>query len=140
MNKFDLVIFKLHSLYEIFNEIKSELNFNFFYFDAFNDELKKLISKNPQILVVSSEKSAEFKNFIYLKKPLKIRNLLQQINVNLSKSNYEIQSSISLASYKLDTNSRVIFKGNLSLKLTEREIDLLIYLNESNKENNRLDI
>ena len=140
MNKFDIVIFKLPALYEIFNEIKSELSFNYFYFNEFNDEFNTLVSKNPQILIISSEKNKQFKNCIYFSRALNIKNLLQLINVNLSKSNYEIKSSISLANYKIDTNSRIISKGNLSLKLTEREIDLLVYLNNSKDENNRLDL
>lgn len=140
MKDFDLVIFKLPALYEIFKEIKSELNFNFFYFNELNDEFKNIISKNSNILVISMEKNKAFNNLIYLTKPLKIKNLLQQINVNISKSNYGTKSSILLANYKIDTNSRVISKDNVSLKLTEKEIDLLIYLNNSEQISNRLDI
>ena len=47
----------------------------------------------------------------------------------ISKNNYENKSNILIGSYKLDTNSRIISKETLLLKLTEREVDLLIYLN-----------
>ena len=49
----------------------------------------------------------------------------------MSKSNYEIKSNIIIGIYTIDTNSRIISKEKVSLKLTEREINLLIYLNKS---------
>ena len=66
--------------------------------------------------------------------------MIEKINIYLSKSNYESKSNILLGSYIIDTNSRVIKKQNLALKLTEREIDLLIYLNNSNVERSNVDL
>ena len=79
MNKLNLIIFKLPALYEIFEEIKSELNFNFFYYSEINNEFKNLVSKNPKILVICSEKNKYFKNYLNITKALKIRNLIHQI-------------------------------------------------------------
>ena len=45
MNKLNVVLLKLPTLYEILIEIKSELNFNIIYFNEKNSEFKKLISK-----------------------------------------------------------------------------------------------
>ena len=65
---------------------------------------------------------------------------LVKLNVFLSKSNYEIKSNILIAKYTINTNSRLIIKDDNSLKLTEREIDLLIYLNNSTEEKNIIDL
>ena len=132
MNKFNIVLLKLPALYEILNEIKLELNFNFINFKEKNDQFKKYIEENPEVLIISPDSKANYKNFISYNKVFKIKNLLQKINIFLSKSNYELKSNISIGTYLIDTNSRIISKNNLSLKLTEKEIDLLIYLNNSN--------
>ena len=134
MNKLNIAIYKLPVLYEILVEIKSELNFNLFNFTENDENFNKFIIKNPESLIISSNKNINYKNFIFYNKKFKIKNLLQQINIYLSKSNYGINSKISIGKYTIDTNSRLIFKENSSLNLTEREIDLLIYLNDSKVE------
>tara|TARA_B100000035_G_scaffold191182_1_gene163218 strand:- start:87 stop:653 length:567 start_codon:yes stop_codon:yes gene_type:complete len=131
MNKFNVVILKIPILYEILNEFKSELNFNLINFEQKNDKFKAYIDSNPEVLIISTALKENYKNFILYNKPLKIKNLLEKINVFLSKSNYEIKSNISIGSYSIDTNSRTITKNNILLNLTEKEIDLLIYLNVS---------
>jgi len=134
MSKLNVVILKLPALYEILTEIKLELNFNLINFKENNDEFKKFVGENPDVLIISSDLKGSYKNFIFYDKAFKMKNLLQQINVFLSKSNYEVKSNISIGTYIIDTNKRTISKDNLSLKLTEREIDLLVYLNYSKVE------
>ena len=140
MNKLNVVLLKLPTLYEILVEIKSELNFNIVHFNEKNVEFKKFISKDPNVLIISSDIKVKYNNFISYNKVFKLKNLLQQINIILSKSNYKIKSNISIGSYLIDTNSRIISREDLSLKLTEREIDLLIYLNNSNLERSSIDL
>ena len=140
MNKFNVIIFKLQTLYEILIEIKSQLNFNIIYFDEINDNLNKYLNNNPDTLIISDKINIKFKNFILYNKTQKISNLIQQINVFFSKTNYEIKSNILIAKYTINTNSRLIIKDDNSLKLTEREIDLLIYLNNSTEEKNIIDL
>ena len=131
MNKFTVALLKLPILYEILNEIKLELNFNLINFNENNEDFKAYINKNPEILIISPDLKANYKNFISYNKVYKIKNLLQLINVFLSKSNYEIKSNINIGTYTVDTNSRIISKEKVLLKLTEREINLLIYLDKS---------
>ncbi len=131
MNKFKIVLLKLPVLYEILNEIKSVLNFDLVRFDENDKEFKNYITLNPEVLIISADLKGNYKNFIYYNKILKLKNLLQQINVFLLKSNYEIKSNISIGNYIINVNSRNILKDKRSLKLTEREIDLLIYLKNS---------
>ncbi len=49
------------------------------------------------------------------------------------KNKYVEQSKLNIKSFKLDTNSRELIKGNLLLKLTQKEIEVIIYLNNENK-------
>ena len=140
MNKLAVVIFKLPILYEILNEIKSELNFDLINFTENTDDFRKLVKENPEVLIISSDLNYNFKNLIFYNKAFKIKNLLQQINVFLSKTNFEIKGNISIGNYIVDTNSRIIFRDKLFLKLTEREIDLIIYLNNTKKECTSLEL
>ena len=140
MNKFNVVLLKLSTLYAILNEIKLELNFNLINFNEKNHQFKKYIEGNPEVLIITSDLKGNFRNFILYNKVFKIKNLLQQINISLSKSNYEIKSNIFIGDYLIDTNSRTISKNNISLKLTEKEIDLLVYLNNSVFETSSVDL
>ena len=140
MSKFNVVIFKLPALYEILNEFKSDLNFNLYNVENNNSEFKKFMDENPQSLLISSEASNNFKNHILYKKKIKIKNLLELINISFSKSSYSLKSNINVGKYIIDTNSRNLTKNGLSLKLTEREVNILIYLNESTGEKNILEL
>ena len=140
MNKFNVVILKLPALYEILSEIKLEFNFNIINFNQNNEEFKKFIEDNNEALVISSDHKGNYKNFIFYKKIYKLKILIEHINVIFSKRNFKVKSNISIGTYTIDTNSRIISKENLTLKLTEREIDLLIYLKNSNRECTSIDL
>ena len=53
---------------------------------------------------------------------------MDQLNARLIQQNYSIQSNININKYTLDINSRILKKSNNELKLTEREIDTIIFL------------
>ena len=46
---------------------------------------------------------------------------------------YDFQSNINIAGYKLDINSRVLSLNNNKLKLTEREIQIILFLKNQKK-------
>ena len=140
MSNFKVIIFKLDSLYEILNEIKPQLNFDLINFKEDGVSFNNFLEENPDALIISGIVNNNFKNFIHYNKISKISNLVQQINVFFSKASYEIKSNISIGNYLININSRVISKADLSLKLTEREIDLLIYLKNSQSERNTNDL
>ena len=58
---------------------------------------------------------------------------MEILNVNLIKQKYNYQSSIHIKDYKLDLNSRTITKNNQNLKLTQKEIDIILFLNGCEK-------
>ena len=61
--------------------------------------------------------------------PITIDKLVEILNVNLIKQKYNYQSNIDIKDYKLDLNSRTITKNNQNLKLTQKEIDIILFLN-----------
>ena len=63
--------------------------------------------------------------------PLNIFNLIEKINISLLKSQFSEQSQFIINDYIIDLNSREIISKNKKLKLTEKEIDTIIYLSKN---------
>ena len=47
--------------------------------------------------------------------------------------NYLAQSNVNIKNFTLDINSRILKKSEKELKLTEREIDIILFLKNENK-------
>ena len=139
-----LHILNIPELDKIIIEIKDYFNYEVLYFNEKKDLLKKIdedikFMENSIILVnqkdFSSLKSKIYEKRIYCiaKFPIKISNLIDQINAKLIQQNYLAQSNININQYILDINSRILRKSDNVLKLTEREIDTILYLKKQNK-------
>ena len=161
MNKQTINIVGVHTLYNIFEEIKDNLSFNVANFDKEDNFLKlyrenKIDIANSLILTKAENKNLFVKKnninkqniFLFynkdnnydinleynlLKYPIEIYSLIEKINIQLIKQKYNYQSKIKLNSYYLDLNSRNITKKDKSLKLTEREMDIILFLNDKKK-------
>ena len=62
--------------------------------------------------------------------PIKLEQLLNLINIRLIKKKYDFQSQLNIKNSSLNLNSRVISFQGTELKLTEREIDIILFLND----------
>ena len=69
----------------------------------------------------------------YIKFPIDIISFLEKINIQIIKHNYNNQSKIKINNYYLDLNSRTIHKEERTLKLTEREVDIILFLNDQDQ-------
>ena len=58
------------------------------------------------------------------------------VNYHLLKQNYYEQSNISIGNYSIDLNSRLIKTSKTNLKLTEREVQIIIFLQNSKSPQN----
>ena len=52
------------------------------------------------------------------------------------KQRFSFQSNINIKNYTLNLNSRVISRNENELKLTEREIEIILFLNDKKKPQN----
>ena len=148
MIKQNIFIVNFNSLYEILEEIKENLFFNIIKYDNEEDfntaeiiNIKKslIILKSDQKLL--SNKSLKVENFFNLKNtPLRLNKLIELINVHLIKLKFNYQSKIIIKDYELNLNSKFFSKDNIILKLTEKEIQIILYLKENKKKNNVLDL
>ena len=125
---------KLDDFLNFFNENKSE-NKNFFIIttisnkDFFINKIK-LEEKNIFFLCQKNSKVDINHNYNVFKYPINIYNLIEKINIQLIKYKYSFQSNIRVKNYSLDLNSRTISIENKSLKLTEREMEIILFLND----------
>ena len=136
MNKQSLIVFNIPVLFRILNEISSSLNFDIFEFNSFDDLNDINKKKFGNYLIISHTKIPDNlnMNFVYLNKnPLKINDIIEKININLLKNKFLDQSKVNINKFQLDLNSRIIYLENKKLKLTEREIDIILYLDQSKK-------
>ena len=147
-------------LYNILEEIKDNLSFKVSNFNN-EDEFLKLLNENKtdhkKFFIITTihkknfflKKNFNIKNIFFFlennneqnfnqnynifKYPIEINNLIEKINIQLIKQKYDFQSKIKLKNYSLDLNSRTITKNSINLKLTEREMDIILFLNDSKK-------
>ena len=144
MHSQKLHILNIPELDKIFIEIKDYFDFDINYFNEKKNLIKKIdedkkFLENSIIIVkqkdFSSLKSKTNEKQIHCiaKFPIKISNLVDQLNVRFIQQNYSAQSNININNYILDINSRILKKSDNELKLTEREIDTIIFLKNENK-------
>ena len=135
----NVFIINLSSLYEILDEIKENLSFKIIKIES-DDNIKKnpdldfmnslIISKsNHKLLLNNNITNKNLLNFNDL--PISLKKLLELINIKLIKLRFNHQSKIIIKGYELNLNSKLFSKDNLSLKLTERETEIILYLNNT---------
>ena len=133
MNTQNLIIYKFTELYQILEELRLNLNFNISFVDN-EISLNENLNKNSNNLIISNEKYLDIGNYFVLNnKPLNILKLVEKINIEFLKIQFNNQSELKVNNYIIDFNSREIIFKNKKLKLTEKEINTIIYLSKSNK-------
>ena len=144
----NVFIINLNSLYEILDEIKENLPFKIIKIEN-EEDLKRnpdldlinclIIPKtNHKLLLnnnITNKNLLDFKDF-----PLSLKKLLELINIKLIKLKFSHQSKIIIRGYELNLNSKFFSKANLNLKLTEKEIDIILYLNNTKIKHNVADL
>ena len=144
----NVFIINYNSLYEILNEIKENLSFKIINFKNEEDFKNRndldltnclIISKiYPKLLINKDITDNNFLNFKAL--PLPLKKLLELISIRLIKLKFNHQSKIIIKGYELNLNSKFIGKNNLNLKLTEKEINIILYLNHKKIKHNVADL
>jgi len=139
MIKQNVNIVNFNSLYEILAEIKENLSFNITRHDNEKDLLKE--DSSSLIIINSKQKLTIKKNLLILNNlPISIIKLIELININLIRLRFNYQSKINIKDYRLSLNSKFFSKNDIDLKLTEKEIEIILYLNEKKNKSSVLDL
>ena len=160
----NILVFASHNFKKSLDEIKSKLSFNLVMYDS-KDYLKQT-NQNYHILFVDNEfllkqkevdlikferfnlpilllidsQSSTKKNFLFNDQaylPLNILDLKKKVNDLLSSFKFSKNSSVNIKNYTIDKNLKTMKKDNISINLTEKEVNLLVLLNEEKKPLNK---
>ena len=116
---------------EILNKASNENIIIFFLNEKNMDHYFKLKNKDLAILLVNNDLKFIKKSRIFFEDqitiPFKIVNFEKKIISILAKQKFKKSSLIELGKYKINKNEKKIKKDNLELKLTEKEINFLIF-------------
>ena len=132
-------LINFQSLYIILNEISDLIQYEFIAINK-NDftklENNKTETIEGYIFIVQNEniiKNSKIllkNNYLVLNKtPIQLIKFIEKLNILFLNINYKNNSNIYINDYVINTNNKTIFKNNLSLKLTEKELKLLNFLN-----------
>ena len=64
--------------------------------------------------------------------PIEFLSFIEIINIIMTKYNFFKKSKIEFNGYEIDSNQRIIKKNSIKSKLTEKELELILTLNNSN--------
>ena len=140
----NVFIINFNSLYEILDEIKENLSFKIIKIKNEEDLTNNLDLDKIDFLVISKtdyklllNNNITDKNFLdFNDLPLSLKKLLELINIKLIKLKFNQQSKLVIKGYDLNLNSKFLSKDNLKLKLTEKEIEIILYLNNTKIKHN----
>jgi DNA-binding response OmpR family regulator len=129
----NLIIYKYISLYHILEELSLDLNFKITFAEnenSLNDKVKKY--KN-YLIISNKEYSNIVDQFILKNTPINIFKLIEKINIEFLRLQFNSQSQVRVNNYTINLNSREMLINDIKLKLTEKEINTISYLSQSNK-------
>ena len=159
----NILVFSSNNFNKTLDEIKNKLNFNLIIYDSKeyskkaihdyhvllldNEFLKKKevdfikfeSFKLPILLLVEPQAKVK-KNFIFhdqLYFPFNILVLKKKVNDLISSYKFSKNSSVNIKNYIINKNLKIIKKDNMSINLTEKEVNLLVLLNEEKKPLNK---
>ena len=155
MNNFHLTVLGSDSFLNVLNEL--EFNNLLDSSNQLNSTNKKIIIKIlfPENLKIKEVKSYLLQNeplilffnhkeyinkynlslldfHVPLELPVEILSLKEILNILITKYNFFKKSKIIIKDYEVDSNERSITKKKVKVKLTEKELDLILTLNNSN--------
>ena len=132
-------------LYNILFELNNHLNFKINDFASEQDFIQNIKKENllEASIIISAKKinndNIDQKSVILLEQlPINFVSLIDEISKRLLKQKYNYQSNIIINKYNLDLNSRTISREKVDLKLTEKEIEIILFLKDQKEPQNIL--
>jgi DNA-binding response OmpR family regulator len=155
MNNIHLHIIGSKCFYDLLNELNFNYSISFDKNLKYNDkdflvrivfvenlqllEIKKLILVNIPTIFLLNNKDFLKKNkltlldfHISLSTPIEILSFREILNILLIKYHFFKKSKIIINDYEIDSNQRIITKSKIKVKLTEKELELILALNNNN--------
>ena len=146
-----VIIINIKPLYEILNEINNNFSYKLVHLNTkeFDENFNKEDKQFDNSIFITTTEYIQRLERIGIKKekvllinisPESIYKLIDKINVCLIQNKYDFQSNIKLKNYNLDINSKTVEYKNKKLKLTEKEIEIILFLNKDNLSKKVIDL
>jgi DNA-binding response OmpR family regulator len=155
MNNIHLHIIGSKCFYDLLNELDFNYSISFDKNLKYNDkdflvrivfvenlqllEIKKLFLVNIPTIFLLNNKDFLKKNkltlldfHISLSTPIEILSFREILNILLTKYHFFKKSKIIINDYEIDSNQRIITKSKIKVKLTEKELELILALQKNN--------
>jgi hypothetical protein len=133
MNNQNLIVYRFNLLYQILKELEEDIHFKIIEISdekALTNEIKNL----NNYLIITKKQILKFNNlFVLSELPIKIFKMIEKLNIEFLKYQFVEQSQFIINDYIIDINAREISSKNIKLKLTEKEVNTIIYLSKENK-------
>jgi len=101
-------------------------------------EVKKYFSENTPTIFLLNNRNFLLKNKLSLLEfhvslfiPIEILPFREILNILVTKYNFFKKSKIIVNGYEIDSNQRIIIKNGIKTKLTEKELELILILNQN---------
>jgi hypothetical protein len=136
-------IVNFNLLYEILDEIKEHFSFSIIKYNNLEEFINEKKDNFKDSLVVTnlSDKNIDKKNLlIFNDLPIPAIKLIELINIKLIKLKFNHQSRIDIKGYELNLNSKFFSMNDIHLKLTEKEIEIILYLHSKKTKHSILDL
>jgi DNA-binding response OmpR family regulator len=102
-------------------------------------DVKNYLLQNKPIILLLNHKDYIKKNnlkllnfHVSLELPIEVLSFKEIINILITKYNFFKKSKIVIKDYEIDSNERSITKQNVKVKLTEKELELILKLKSNN--------
>ncbi len=102
-------------------------------------EIKKYFNENVPTIFLLNNRDFLLRNKLRLLEfhvslfiPIEILSFREILNILITKYNFFKKSKIIINGYEIDSNQRIIIKNGTKTKLTEKELELILALNQSN--------
>ena len=102
-------------------------------------EIKKILLENELAILLLKNKDYLKKNNIkllsfqtYLELPIELLSFKEILNILVTKYNFLKKSKIVIKDYEIDSNQRQISRNNIKIKITEKELELILTLYKNN--------
>jgi DNA-binding response OmpR family regulator len=102
-------------------------------------EVKNYLLKNEPTILFLNHKDFIKKNnlklldfHVSLQLPIEILSFKEILNILITKYNFFKKSKIVISDYEIDSNERSITNQKIKVKLTEKELELILALNNNN--------
>ena len=133
MNNQNIIIYRFNILYQILKELEGQIPFNIIEIIDQKTLICEIKNLNNYLIITKKKILRPNNQFILQQLPIKIFKMVEQLNIEFLKYQFIEQSQVIIKDYTIDINSREMTSKNVKLKLTEKEVNTIIYLSKFNK-------